>query len=136
MGAHPFLVKQRGKTAVEAYRAAVEQAEHEDGHSAYSGTIATTHGVVELPVPAGTRATTIAKIPGVLSDFSYNKQEATEPWKPSSRAAFQRKLDKARRDWPWLDLEKWSAVADEKWGSAVAVRVRDGEYLLFGMAAS
>lgn len=46
MGACDFSTMQIGKfkTAREAYSQAVEDAEYEDGHSSYNGTISTTHG--------------------------------------------------------------------------------------------
>lgn len=40
MGASTFITTAKGKTAQEAFRAAREEALHEDGHGGYSGTIA------------------------------------------------------------------------------------------------
>ncbi len=40
MGAEQFTCKARGKTAKEAFRAAVEEARYENGHGGYTGTIA------------------------------------------------------------------------------------------------
>ena len=43
MGASEFITRGRGKTAAEAFRAAVEEARYEDGHGGYTGTIAEKH---------------------------------------------------------------------------------------------
>lgn len=60
MGAHSFTQYQAGADMHAAYEAAVRDAQLEDGHSPYSGTIATSHGVVSLTytpmTPAGARA--------------------------------------------------------------------------------
>lgn len=40
MGASDFMAEGRGKTATEAFRAAVDQAAYEYGHGGYSGSIA------------------------------------------------------------------------------------------------
>ena len=44
MGAQTFITFGYGKSAEDAYRNAVEQAEEEYGHNPYNGTISTTYG--------------------------------------------------------------------------------------------
>lgn len=53
MGATPFMTKAKGKTAAEAFKAAVDEALHDYGHRGYTGTIAEKKisGFVELEVP-------------------------------------------------------------------------------------
>lgn len=48
MGASNFETTALGKTMSEAYARACREAEYEDGHNAYSGTIATTNGVLSI----------------------------------------------------------------------------------------
>ena len=53
MGAHEFMTEANGKTAEEAFRTAVNQAEWEYGHAGYTGTIAEKMQFVMIPLPAG-----------------------------------------------------------------------------------
>ena len=43
MGACDFTAVGRGSNASKAYQSAVEEAEYEDGHDPYNGTISTTN---------------------------------------------------------------------------------------------
>lgn len=49
MGAHNFTTRGTGRNVTEAYRDACREAEYEDGHDGYNGTISTTSGVREIP---------------------------------------------------------------------------------------
>lgn len=53
MGASDFTARARGRTAGDAFRAAVERARHDHGHAGYTGTIAEKDSFVEIAVPAG-----------------------------------------------------------------------------------
>jgi hypothetical protein len=53
MGACTFSTVAKGKTAKEAFRAAIEQAQYDHGHGGYSGTIAEKRSFVVLTVPKG-----------------------------------------------------------------------------------
>jgi hypothetical protein len=53
MGASDFCVKGSGKTAKEAFNAAVEDARYEHGHSGYTGTIAEKDSFKMISVPDG-----------------------------------------------------------------------------------
>ena len=56
MGACDFQKRAKGKTAEEAFRAAVDSAAWEHGHGGYTGTIAEKHEFQMMTVPAGMTA--------------------------------------------------------------------------------
>lgn len=53
MGACSFIQQATGKTAMEAFRAAREEALYEYGHSGYTGTIAEKYDFVRIYPPVG-----------------------------------------------------------------------------------
>jgi hypothetical protein len=53
MGASEFTVRSKGKTAMEAFQSAVEEARYEDGNGGYTGTIAEKDGFKVVSVPDG-----------------------------------------------------------------------------------
>lgn len=55
MGACDFETRSRGKTARDAFRVAVEDAQYESGHGGYTGTIAEKSGFVMIDVDAEVR---------------------------------------------------------------------------------
>ena len=138
MGAQTFVAVGKGKTMKEAFASAHEQAAWEHGHGGYTGTIAEKHDAVEFRVPKGVRATTIAECVHALESYWYALEVLAEPqyrdadevkWATKAKASTERKFG-AR--FP-LGL---MASAFDKWGAAGAVRVREGEYLFFGLAFS
>lgn len=52
MGAESFSIRAKGRTAAEAFKAAVAQAQYDYGHSGYTGTIAEKDSFIMLPTPA------------------------------------------------------------------------------------
>jgi hypothetical protein len=60
MGAQVFMTTAAGKTADEAFRSAVSDALHENGHGGYSGTIAEKHNFRMISFPEGEKAATYA----------------------------------------------------------------------------
>lgn len=60
MGANSFMVRAQGKTAKEAFDAAVQEAKHEHGHGGYSGTIAEKRDFVLITLPPGQDARELA----------------------------------------------------------------------------
>ena len=60
MGANTFSVTAKGKTAKDAFTAAVEQAQYDYGHRGYTGSIAEKHAFVSIPLPAGKDAAAYA----------------------------------------------------------------------------
>ena len=53
MGAEVFFTKAKGKTAKEAFNAAVDQAHYDYGHAGYTGSIAEKNSAVEIKLPQG-----------------------------------------------------------------------------------
>lgn len=51
MGAETFSTIAKGKTAKDAFRSAVEQAQYDHGHSGYTGTIAEKCEFTIIPLP-------------------------------------------------------------------------------------
>lgn len=51
MGAESFSIRAKGRTAAEAFKAAVAQAQYDYGHSGYTGTIAEKDTFIMLPAP-------------------------------------------------------------------------------------
>ena len=118
MGAHDFTTAERGKNAQTAYRAACEEATAEYGRDPYSGTIATTNGVVELPAErfAGLdRKKRFAILQGIALGHE-----------PKLRGKAKDVFDQLRRQYGEA----------EKWGSCYAVRLKVGTYAFCGWAAS
>jgi hypothetical protein len=60
MGADPFVVTAKGKSAKEAFEMAVTRAQHAHGHGGYTGTIAEKHSFIEIALPAGQEAKVFA----------------------------------------------------------------------------
>jgi len=56
MGADTFFSRASGKSAQEAFRSAVEDAQYESGHGGYSGTIAEKGDFVMITLPEGRKA--------------------------------------------------------------------------------
>lgn len=151
MGATNFSTISSGKNISTAYSTAVTNAQYEYGHGGYSGSIAEKDGWVEFPLPARVPAGKFeATVWGALNDKWY-AEGATyrgEKPKPSKHLALLEK---------WLGkqgAQNILAVADDKWGPAVAVRLSKAEgarfipktptgkckagfaaYLFFGMAS-
>jgi hypothetical protein len=108
MGACDFTKRAKGKTADEAFDAAVREAQYEHGHGGYTGTIAEKHSFVLVPVPAGEdpRATARAVLDG---------DESVPSLAPTVR--------------------RYHSQVDDKWGPAGCVQTAPGEYLFFGWAS-
>ena len=51
MSAEQFIQIAKGKSAKAAFKAAVEQAEYDHGHSGYTGTIAEKEDFISIPLP-------------------------------------------------------------------------------------
>jgi len=56
MGGNTFYQIGKGRTVEEAFRNAVEQAQYENGHGGYTGTLAEKHSYVVITLPEGIEA--------------------------------------------------------------------------------
>jgi hypothetical protein len=108
MGADSFFVRAEGKTAAEAFRAAVDEAQYQHGHGRYTGTIAEKHSFVMVPVPAGTE---VRDYINVLWDAEGKKDVPA-----SVRAA--------------------SYILLDKWGPAACFADGPGRWIFAGLASS
>lgn len=82
MGACTFWVEAEGKTAREAFDAAVKEARYNHGHGGYSGTIAEKSGFTTISVPAGKDAHDFA---GELLDACDSRVD--DKWGPAGCVA-------------------------------------------------
>ncbi len=78
MGATTFAVRSKGKTAQEAFGAAIQEATWESGHAGYTGTIAEKSSFVMIAVPAGRK-------PGEYADSLIDDGDARidDKWGPA-----------------------------------------------------
>lgn len=106
MGANTFMTMGAGKTAAEAFRAAVEQAQYENGHGGYTGTIAEKRSftVIQLRSLQGLGTPELAA--------------------------------KAAREYASKLLDEGDGRIDDKWGPAGCIRVDAEKWLFFGWASS
>jgi len=105
MGATNFECVAAGKTAKKAFETAVKAAQHEHGHSGYTGTIAEKTKFVMISVPG-------------LSDIK-NKE-------------LQRKT---AFDFAYSLIDNCDPRVDDKWGPAGCIDLFDGSFLFFGIAS-
>lgn len=128
MGAETFRVRANGKTAKEAFTAAVEQAHYEYGHRGYTGSIAEKHDFVVL-------------------DLDREKTDLTRKMEKDIAGA-----DAETKKWLEADLEKVKAGnvgaivdalidsgdsrIDDKWGPAGCFKIAEGQWVFFGWASS
>jgi hypothetical protein len=78
MGAEFFTHKSNGKTAQEAFEAAVKKAQYDHGHRGYSGTIAEKSSFTMIKLPEGIE-------PGDYADLlnSKNDPRIDDKWGPA-----------------------------------------------------
>jgi hypothetical protein len=107
MGAEQFSTRAKGKTAVEAFAAAVSQAQYDHGHSGYTGTIAEKKSFKMVTLPAGIDAASFIR--AVLDD------EPIPGWE--------------------AEITKAGEIAFDKWGPAACVQVDKETFAFFGLAS-
>ena len=111
MGAMQFASEATGRTAEEAFAAAVEDARYMQGHRGYTGTIAEKSEFSVVKVPAGVDAENfIAAVLSVETDDETMKGCEAE-------------LSRARE------------IADDKWGPVACVRTGEDSFVFFGRAS-
>ena len=123
MGASEFINVAEGKTADEAFKKLVEQAQWEHGHAGYSGTIAEKRSIAEFSRPKGMRRATVIEAVRALRRIMHD--DDGDP-----------KTDAVQAKYPKLPIGAMFEVYDDKWGPALAIQLRKGEYLFAGFASS
>ncbi len=123
MGAEFFEVCYTGKTAEEAFEKAREAAFYDYGHAGHTGTIAEKENFTEVKVPEGlTTREFVELIEGYQPPSPYTGvRESFAPDTPSTLMEVVRKA---------------AAIADDKWGPALAIEVRKNSWMFMGYASS
>lgn len=142
MGATTFSTYGYGKTAQDAFRQAVEQAQWDYGHGGYTGTIAEKHSYVVARVPAGVRCTSerFMTLLDEYEDFNeteylrYRLEHATSAMEKRKLEAQIRKATKRFESWKrkinpalFAQIESVYPSYTDKWGPAVAVELSGKE---------
>jgi hypothetical protein len=117
MGGSEYRNFGKGKTAKAAFDRLVEQAQWENGHGGYSGTIAEKGSCVEFKRPKGMRAKTVVQAINDLGRFDIE-------------------LFKVQAKYPKLPIAAMYEVYEDKWGPSLAIELAKGEYLFAGFASS
>jgi len=123
MGASEYMNVGRGKTAQIAFDKVAENARHNHGHGGYSGTIAEKYSMVEFPRPKGMRAKTMVQAVRDMSRIGFD--DDGDP-----------KTDAVQAKYPKLPIAAMFEVYNDKWGPALAIELKTGEYLFVGWASS
>ena len=123
MGASEFSNIAEGKTADEAFKKLVKQAQWEHGHAGYSGTIAEKRSISEFKRPKGMRRATVIKAVRDLAKIHYD--DNGDPQTGAVQATY-----------PKLRIAAMFEVYDSKSGPALAIELKTGEYLFAGWASS
>tara|TARA_R100001244_G_scaffold8436_2_gene10611 strand:- start:1353 stop:1724 length:372 start_codon:yes stop_codon:yes gene_type:complete len=123
MGASEFINVAEGKTADAAFKKLVEQAQWEHGHAGYSGTIAEKRSIAEFSRPKGMRRATVIEAVRALRRIMHD--DDGDP-----------KTAPVQAKYPKLPIGAMFEVYDDKWGPALAIQLRKGEYLFAGFASS
>lgn len=125
MGAWWFEDIAHGKTAGDAFVAAVEEARWENGHGGYTGTIAEKNGLLEFDLPA---RVTAAKVVAALREAMTPGE--MEWWASQGGTPVGVDMRAAAKHTRWL-VDKFGErtatsmleAANDKWAPAVAFRV-------------
>ena len=123
MGASEFSNIAEGKTADEAFKKLVKQAQWEHGHAGYSGTIAEKRSISEFKRPKGMRRATVIKAVRDLGRIGY-KDDGTYC------------DEDVQATYPKLPIGAMYECYEDKWGPALAIELKTGEYLFAGWASS
>lgn len=143
MGADNFSTTALGRTAGDAFRTAVAQAQWEYGHGGYTGTIAEKHSFFEVKLPPRFTVTRLRKALDAYLDAKYDQENArveltyrhhSEPAevRKAERRAIQaqKALERLRKQVgfeAFRAVERVAAAYDDKWGAAACVEVTGAE---------
>lgn len=138
MGASDYSSISAGKTPEAAFRSAVEQAQWEDGHSGYTGTIAEKQGAGFIMLPALPARWTTQKVEDLISQARYGESYRTANGTYKIRKGSQQKARDLLAEWLFnggaihfgggsRGVDTLLAYADDKWGAALCVEVASSE---------
>ena len=122
MGACEFQTIARGKTAADAFNAAVEDANYEYGHNGYTGAINVKGGFKVFPLP---ESVTAEEVDDALCYASFGEHDEHG----------RQGIENLRRWYPRLH-EQIAATWRDKWGPAVCFQVEPGTFYFCGLASS
>jgi hypothetical protein len=143
MGAHNFTTWSHGKTPLEAFNRACEEATHEYGHNGYNGTISTNGDFFEVKLPVGSKLKHTD-----LEELSWELESGGPPTDPGIKRKFDHEWDRVyhqrRRElfklWTSLTPTERAAVEQasrfEKWGPCVCVEITGKEAAAYKQRAA
>ena len=138
MGASEFFNVAEGKTADAAFKKLVDWARWEYGHGGYTGTIAEKQSFVEFARPKGMRRDKV--IEAVRALGGYALPDALRPSVNFGRSGdYQQAIAEVydgQGGYPKLPIQQMFEIYADKWGPALAIQLRKGEYLFAGFASS
>ena len=138
MGASEFFNVAEGKTADAAFKKLVDWARWEYGHGGYTGTIAEKQSFVEFARPKGMRRDKV--IEAVRALGGYALPDALRPSVNFGRSGDYQpaiaEVSDGQGGYPKLPIQQMFEIYDDKWGPALAIQLRKGEYLFAGFASS
>jgi len=148
MGACDFFTTAKGRTAEEAFRNAVSNAQYQCGHGGYTGTIAEKDSFTDLT--GRFKAFDIWRLfKEKIAKLKAAAKSEPKGWQRDNAKSAVAHVEHAYKH--FREREKKDAVSkahamadalfsldygDDKWGPAMCLRVKRGEYLFFGLASS
>lgn len=151
MGAERFETEANGKDVAEAFEHATDAAFYDYGHAGYTGAICEKDSAYLIPTPPGMKARAVKEMiedaqgwdhqPTVWATQTPQFVAAQAVAHSESKEAFQMIVKWFGHD----EAEKIVAMSDDKWDSAIAIELSDGEqpkddgerwFLFFGWASS
>jgi hypothetical protein len=145
MGGTNFHCEGKGKTADEAYSAAVQEALYWSGHGGYTGTIAEKSGFVVFTLPKGKDANWLER---AISEYEFANDGATYPAWTGDRAEWAKRereyetaINAARAKTELAktvgtqEAERMLVCYCDKWGPAVCVKTGPDTWVFFGIAS-
>lgn len=125
MGATTFITFAQGETPEVAFTYEKARAQHDNGHSGYSGTIAEKDSFVVLEVPASFKGTTEDYIEQLLDDASSPVAHKAGP----AGCILISSSDKTSREFSKVKREHFPHKGTRKWESIYVVYSEDEDFL-------
>lgn len=124
MGASTFETHGYGKTPLEAFQKAVEEAQYLHGHDGYTGTIAEKESFVLIPVPEEYKARPMDYAYKLMED---DDERIEDKWGPAGCVLV--KSEELWEDVPYATTtEKYKQEGARKWETIYALRAEGNYY--------